>query len=185
MAVNVGNSALASRRFNRWLFVIASIVLIAGVVAVLVTFVGNTAKSENTAPTGPALPPPPPPQPNIKMPAAAWNVAKTFLFTALPRTDLATAWKVSDANVHGGLTFAQWKTGAIQPPYFPTAKVIRYNFKNTNYAHPNEIAQNLMLVPKKGSSARTQTYLIILKKFGRQWKVDYFNIVGGPPVPAP
>lgn len=184
MAVNAAQSALRSRRVNFWLTVVAALVLVAGVIAFLATHFNNPGK-ENTAPTGPALPKPAPPQPDIKMPAEAWNVAKQFLFTALPRTDLATAYKLSDRSMHGGVSLAEWKTGSIQVPYFPTAKIVRYNWKNTNYAHPTEIAQNLILVPKKGASVNAGTYLIILKKIGGQWKVDYFNVVGGPPVPAP
>lgn len=186
MAVNAANnSVLRSRRFNFWLTVVAVVVLAAGLIAFVATHFNNTAKPENTAATGPVLPPPAPPQPNIKLPTSAWAVATKFLTTALPRTDLATAYKLSDASMHGGLSAKEWNTGNIQVPYFPTAKIIRYNWKHTNYRHPNEIAQNLILVPKKGSTQQDGTYLIILKKFGGQWKVDYFNVVGGPPVPSP
>jgi hypothetical protein len=185
MAVNVVQSALSSRRFNRWLLVFGVIVLVAGIIAVVVTFTNNS-KSENSAPTGPPIKTATPAQPNIKMPAEAWNVANQFLFTALPRKSLASAYKLADASMLAGMSLREWKTGNIQVPYFPTAKVIRYNWKNTNYRHPSEIAQNLILIPRNSSGTfRAMPSLIILKKIGGQWKVDYFGPVNGPPVPTP
>ena len=186
MAVNVVQTALSSRRLNRWLFVLGVLVLVAGVVAVVVTFTGNSSSTtDNTAPTGPPIKTSAPGEPNIKMPADAWNVARQFLFTALPRKNLATAYKLSDAAMRGGVSLEAWKTGDIPAPYFPTSKIIRYNWKNTNYRHPREIAQNLILVPQKGSSMRPLPFLMILKKVGGQWKVDYLNPVSNPPVPTP
>jgi hypothetical protein len=185
MAVNVVQAALSSRRFNRWLLVLGSLVLVAGIIAVVVTFTNNS-KTENSAPTGPPIKAAPPAQPNIKMPAQAWNVASRFMFTALPRKHLATAYRLADASMLGGMSLSQWKTGSIQAPYFPTAKIVRYNWKNTNYRHPREIAQNVILIPGKSSGTfRPMPSLIILKKIGGQWKVDYFGPVNGPPVPTP
>lgn len=185
MAVNVVQTALSSRRFNRWLLVLGSLVLVAGIIAVIVTFTNNS-KTENSAPTGPPIKTATPAQPSIKMPAEAWNVASQFLNTALPRKHLAAAYKLADASMLGGLSLGEWKTGNIPVSYFPTAKIIRYNWKNTNYRHPREIAQNVILVPGKSSGAfRPMPSLIILKKIGGQWKVDYFGPVNGPPVPTP
>ena len=183
MAVNVVQTTLSSRRFNRWLLVLGVLVLLAGIIAVVVTFTHNS-KTENSAPTGPPIKTASPPQPNIKMPAEAWNVARQFLFTALLRKNLATAYKLSDASMRGGMSLAEWKTGNIPAPYFPTGKIIRYNWKNTNYRHPREIAQNLILVPQN-SSTRPLPFLIILKKIGGQWKVDYLGPVSGPSLPTP
>ena len=42
MAVNVVQSALSSRRFNRWLLVLGAVVLAAGIVAILATQIGNS-----------------------------------------------------------------------------------------------------------------------------------------------
>ena len=56
MAVNasVVQNALSSRRFNRWLLVVGALVLAAGIIAILVTKVGNSGTTENANPTGPA-----------------------------------------------------------------------------------------------------------------------------------
>ena len=187
MAVNVVQTALSSRRFNRWLLVIATIVLVAGVIAIVVTQFGNTApKADNPNPTGPpvALPKD---QPNIRFPAAAWKVAQTFIYSAVSRKDLASSYRLADANVRAGLTLAEWKSGNIQVPFFPTSKIIRYNWKNGNYAHPRAAGQNVFLVPAKGSEQPVTPFWIELVKVGKgakaHWVVDYFGALRGPPVP--
>jgi hypothetical protein len=189
MAVNVVQSALSSRRLNRWLFVLGAVVLAAGIVAILVTQIGNNSsgRTENVNPTGPAIRATPKPQANVKFPAPAWKVAREFVIAATTRTHLTRAYALADANVRAGLTLAEWKTGNIQVPYFPTAKIIRYNFKNTNFAHPRDAAVNLILVPTKKSGMRSAPFQIEVIKVGAganaHWVVDYFGSMQGVPVP--
>lgn len=192
MAVNVVQSALSSRRVNRWLFALAVVVLVAGAVALIVTKVGGgkSSSAENVNPTGPPIHEITTTQPNIKFPPAAWKVVKEFVFTALPRKNLARSYQLADANLRAGFTLQQWKTGNLPAiPYFETGKVIRYNWKNTNFAHPRSAALNLILEARKGSTMRTGPYVIFLKKVGRganaHWLVDYFGALQGPPVPHP
>jgi len=185
--VNVVQTALSSRRFNRWMLVIGTIVLVAGVVAIVVTKFGNTAKpEENPNPTGPPIALPKD-QPNIRFPAAAWKVAQKFIYSAVSRQDLASSYKLADENVRAGFTLREWKSGNIQVPYFPTSKIIRYDWKNGNYAHPRAAGQNVWLVPAKGSGQTIAPFWIELVKVGKganaHWVVDYFGSLRGPPVP--
>jgi len=189
MAVNVVQSALSSRRFNRWLLVLGALVLVAGVIAILVTKVGNNSgTTENANPTGPPISQLEKNQKNIQFPAAAWKVAKQFIAAAPARKNLAKAYALADDNVRGGLTLAQWKTGNIPVPYFPTTKIIRYNWKNTNFAHPRDAAVNLFLVPTAKSGLQTGPFLIEVVKVGHganaHWVVDYFGAMRGVPVPT-
>ncbi len=190
MAVNVVQSALSSRRLNRWLFVLGALVLAAGIFALLNALIGNSSGTkENANPTGPAIQQPAAQQ-NIRLPAAAWKVANEFVHTAVARKNLARSYELADANVRAGFTLNEWKTGNLPSiPYYETGKVIRYNWKNTNFAHPREIAQNLILEPRAGSTMRPGPYVIWLKKVGQgakaHWLVDYFGAVQGPPVPHP
>ena len=190
MAVNVVQSALSSRRFNRWLFVLGAVVLVAGVVAILVTQIGSkSATTENVNPTGPTISDVAKAQKNIRFQSPAWKVAQQFIATAAARRNLGQAYALSDANMRGGLTVAQWKTGNIPVAYFPTSKIIRYNWKNTNFAHPRDAAVNLILVPTTKSGLRAGTFQIEVVKVGKgpkaHWLVDYFGAVQGPPVPHP
>jgi len=189
MAVKVVQSALSSRRFNRWLLVLGALVLVAGVIAILVTKVGNNSgTTENANPTGPPISQLEKNQKNIRFPAAAWKVAKQFIAAAPARKNLAQAYALADDNVRGGLTLAQWKTGNIPVPYFPTTKIIRYNWKNTNFAHPRDAAVNLLLVPTAKSGLQTGPFLIEVVKVGHganaHWVVDYFGAMRGVPVPT-
>ena len=192
MAVNVVQNALSSRRLSRWLFVLAAVVLAAGIIAIIATRVGggdSTAPAEKANPTGPTITGLEEAQKNIRFPAAAWKVAQKFIYTAVSRRNLAESYALADENVRGGFTLKQWKTGNIPVTYYPTGEIIRYNWKNTNFAHPREAAVNLLLVPPKGSTMRPGPYIIFLKKFGQgakaRWLVDYFGAVQGPPVPHP
>jgi hypothetical protein len=195
MAVNVVQSALSSRRFSRWLFVLAAAVLAAGVIALIVTKAtgggssSSGAPAESAKPTGPALRQLEQAEKNIRFPADAWKVVQQFVYSAVSRRNLAQSYALADENVRGGFTLNQWKSGNIPVTYYPTAKIIRYNFRNTNFAHPREAALNLILVPPKGSTQRPGAYLIFVKKIGNgakaHWLVDYFGALQGPPVPHP
>jgi hypothetical protein len=190
MAVNVVQSALSSRRFNRWLFVLGAVVLAAGIAAIIVTKVGgSSSKAVSKNPTSPAIHDVTKAQKNIRFPAAAWKVVREFVFTAVPRKNLAKSYALADSTMRGGFTRAQWKSGNIPVAYYETGSVIRYNWKNTNYAHPREAGLNLILEPSKSSTMRPGTFLIIVKKVGHgggaHWLVDYFGAVQGPPVPTP
>jgi hypothetical protein len=195
MAVNVVQNALSSRRINRWLFVLAAVVLAAGVIAIIATKVGggssssSNAPAENVNPTGPPIRELEKAQKNIRFPADAWKVVRQFVYSAVSRKNLAQSYALADENMRGGFTLQQWKSGNIPVTYFPTREIIRYNFKNTNFAHPREAALNLILLPPKGSTARAIPTLIFVKKVGQgakaHWLVDYFGAVQGPPVPAP
>jgi hypothetical protein len=189
MAVNVVQSALSSRRFNRWLLVLGGLVLAAGIVAILVTKVGNNSgKTENANSAGPTISGLEKAQKNIRFPADAWEVAKQFIMTAPARKNLAKAYALADDNVRGGLTLSEWKTGNIPVPYFPTTKIIRYNWKNTNFAHPRDAAVNLILVPTGKSGLQTGPFMIEVVKVAQgekaHWVVDYFGAMRGVPVPS-
>jgi hypothetical protein len=189
MAVNVVQNALSSRRLSRWLFVLAAVVLAAGIIAIIATRVGggdnSSAPAENVNPTGPAIRDIEKAQKNIRFPAAAWKVVQQFVYSAASRRNLAQSYALADDSMRGGLTLNEWKSGNIPVNYFPTSEIIRYNWKNTNFAHPREAAINVILVPPKGSTQRPGPFIVFVKKFGDRWKVDYFGAVQGPPVPHP
>jgi hypothetical protein len=188
MAVNAVQTALSSRRLNRWLLVLGAVVLAAGIIAILVTKVGNSGGTENATPTGPAIPPARA-QPNIPFPKAAWQVAREFLLTAVARKDLPRSYAISHPDIRGGLTMKQWDTGQLPIVYYPTAQVYKFNWKNTNYAHPRDAQINVILTASKAAGQRPIYGQVGLTKIGHgaaaHWTVSYFSPLAGPPVPSP
>ena len=189
MAVNAVQTALTSRRFNRWLLLLGALVLAAGVIAILATKVGSSGNTENANPTGPPIPAAAKAQPNIPFPKAAWQVAREFLVTAVARKDLAKSYAISHPDIRGGLTLKQWETGQLPVIYYPTANVYKYNWKNTNYAHPRDAQINVILTSSKASAQRPIYAQVGLTKIGSgsdaHWTVSYFSPLAGPPVPTP
>jgi hypothetical protein len=189
MAVNAVQTALSSRRFNRWLLVLGGLVLVAGIIAILATKVGSSGNTENANPTGPPIPAVVKAQPNIPFPKAAWQVAREFLFTAVARKDLAKSYAIAHPDLRGGLTLKQWETGQLPFVAYPTAKVYKYNWKNTNYAHPRDAQINVILTSSRAAGQRPIYAQVGLTKIGSgsdaHWTVSYFSPLAGPPIPTP
>ena len=119
----------------------------------------------------------------IKLPQKAVDAARTFIHTAVVRKDLDTGWRVSTANVHAGLTHAQWMTGTI--PVFPFP---RNAYGGTRYKVEWSRAKNVMLLalitPDK-PGVKSGEFFIQMVPRGDRWLVDYFGPRGtNPPLPA-
>ena len=178
-----------STRFKKLLPWVSALVLVAGIGTFLGVRYSNTAKVANPNPTGPAIPAEVP-QKNIKFPRAAWLVAREWAFTALPRKNLARSYALTAPSFRSGWTLKQWMTGTLPNiPVFPTAQILKYNWKNTNFAHPREAQINVILVSTKASKQMPVPAQIGLRKVGSgakaRWLVDYFSPVSGPRIPHP
>jgi hypothetical protein len=186
MAVNVVQSAFSSRKFNKWFPWISGAVLVVGVIVFLGVHFSNTADPEPTQPTGPPVQAAAPPQKNIAFPAAAWKVAREFVFTAVARKHLDEAYAITHPSIRAGISKKEWRSGNLPVVYSPAAKILKTNWKNTNYAHPRDAQINVIIIPTKGKPWNAQ---IGLAKVGQgsnaHWLVSYFGPVGGPPVPTP
>src|SRR5262245_29430039 len=135
MAVNVAQSAVSSRKFNKWFPWISGAVLVVGVLVFLGVHFSNTAKPENTQPTGPPVRAAAPPK-NIPFPAAAWNVTREFVQTAVARKHLDEAFALTHPSMRAGISKKEWRNGEL-PVVVPTvSRIVKTNWKDTNYAHP-------------------------------------------------
>jgi hypothetical protein len=186
MAVNVVQSAISSRKFNKWFPWISGAVLVVGVIVFLGVHYSNTANPEPKEATGPPVQAAAPPQKNIAFPAAAWKVAREFVFTAVARKHLDEAYAITHPSLKAGVSRKEWRNGTLPVVYSPAAKILKTNWKNTNYAHPRDAQINVIIIPSKGRQWNAQ---IGLTKVGQgsnaHWLVSYFQPLGGPPVPAP
>jgi hypothetical protein len=188
MQVNVIQGTLNSPRRQRYVMWGSAAILAAGIIAFVAVYFGNTAKPAERAATGQVIHAPKPAK-NIPFPPAAWSVARQFMMTAVSRKSLAASYAITDPELRGGLTLRQWKTGTITVPFFPVAKILRTNWKNTNYAHPRDAQINVILIPVAGSDqTKPMMAQIGLLKHGQgvkaHWFVSYFEPISGPPVPS-
>lgn len=179
----------ASPRRLRLLVWVSVLVLVAGIGTVLGTHFSNTAEATPRNPTGPTIPAPIA-QKDIPFPEDAWRVAREFAFTAVARKHLVESYTITHPTLRSGFTLKQWKTGTLPNiVFFPTAQIVKYNWKNSNYAYPREAMVNVILVPTKSSHEKLATAQIGLRKVGKgshaRWLVDYFSTLSGPPLPHP
>jgi hypothetical protein len=186
MAVNVVQSAISSRKFNKWFPWISGAVLVVGVIVFLGVHYSNTANPEPTQPTGPPVQAAAPPQKNIAFPAAAWKVAREFVFTAVARKHLDEAYAITHPSMKSGISKKEWRSGTLPVVYSPAAKILKTNWKNTNYAHPRDAQINVIIIPSKGRRWNAQIGLLkVGQGSNAHWLVNYFEPLGGPPVPTP
>jgi hypothetical protein len=171
------------KRFNNFLPWVAALVLVAGIAAVLGLYFSNTAKVEKGSPSRQVIPAEVP-QKNIPFPEEAWKVAREFAFTAVARKHLAESYAITHPTARAGYTLKQWETGTLPNiAFFPTAQIVKYNWKKTNYAHPREAFVNVFLIAAKASHRLPVPAQIGLRKVGTgsnaRWMVDYFSALGG------
>jgi len=164
------STTLSSHRFTRRLFLCSVLVLLAGVIAVLVTVFGNT--SPNTAPSPNPSPAPPArvakPQPSVALAAEAKHVAGTFIQTAVVRKNLAEAWKISGPGIRQGLTRSQFLSGniAVVPIVEP---IVGATIFKTDYSHPTAAQVEVAVLVKPAGAKQGQVKLFYagLRRLGR------------------
>ncbi|MDQ2982220.1 MAG: hypothetical protein M3R26_07865 [Actinomycetota bacterium] len=185
MAVNVVQSALSSRRFNKWLPWLAGALLAAGVIAFLVTYFGNTANSKETFDNADATKPQVVKQ--VPIAPAARITAGRFILSAVGRKNLGQAWTLATDNVKGGLTLKQWMTGEI--PVVPLGVPIdKAAITKIIYSHNNDAEINVVVLPKPNNQGVKATLFVLdLKKVGQgssaRWLVDYCQPQATPGIP--
>ena len=171
------------RRALPW---VAGALLLAGAIAALAVFVGNTANdSKETFSNEPAVDVTKP-QKSITVPPEVKTIAQKFIKTAVARRDLADAYAIVGPSIKQGMSLAEWKTGNIAVIPFPVDKLDYAPFK-VDYAHPNDVLMEVALLTKDGSGIKGQTFFIGIKKFGKgdnaRWLVDNWVPRGSAPVP--
>jgi len=185
MAVNVVQSAISSRGFNKWFPWISGAVAVAGLVVFMVVYFGNTANPEPKAASGPPIKAQAPPK-NIPFPNAAWRVATQFILTAVARKNLQKAYALTDPSLRSGVTTKEWRNGSLPVVASTVGQILKTNWKNTNYAHPRDAQINVIIIPTNAKAWNAQ---VGLTKVGHganaHWLVNYFQPLAGIPVPTP
>jgi hypothetical protein len=159
-----------ARRFARMAPWISALVLVAGIVTFLLVFFRNTAKPEATAtPLTPAKPAQVASQKNVPVQKEARQVAGRFILTAVQRKHLAEAWKLAGPPIRAGVSYKEWLSGNIAVvPWFGKLGAVPLKI---DYSYPKEAQFTVILAPKPGTQGTADTFIMGLKKYGKQWKV--------------
>jgi len=119
----------------------------------------------------------------IALPQKAVDAGRDFIHTAVLRKNLDRGWRVSTANVHGGLTHEQWMSGSIPVSPFPADA-----YGGTTYKVEWSRSKNVTLLAQIVSDkpgVKSGYFFIQMVPRGNHWLVDYFGPRGtNPPIPA-
>ena len=173
--------------------VVATLVLIVGVVAFATVWLGGDGESAADGATteAPPLedfnPATTEPVPGPVAPAAR-RAAGEFILAAAGREDLAKAWDLThpELRTQCGCTYKQWLTGNIPVQYYPTGNLEGATF-GVDESTARRVVLEVLLTPKEGEEIDPQAFFIGLKAVGKgaqlKWLVDYWAPIVGLPVP--
>jgi hypothetical protein len=94
-----------------------------------------------------------------------------FVQEAMGRTDLTAAYRLTTANLRGGLTLAQWRRGDI-PVYPYSARPGSSRGWSLQFVEGNHAAIETFLQPAKGEELGPVTVAVDLRKVSGRWLVD-------------
>ena len=156
--------------------------LIAGVVAFTVAYLGDTGTSQET-PLSDAPAQVFSPRKQIPLEKEAWRVAGRFILTAVARENLGESYELAHPELRQGLTKRQWLTGNIPVVYYPAKAIETATFK-VDESYANEAILEVALLPKESAKVKPQIFFIGLKKAGNRWRVNYWVPRAAPAVPS-
>lgn len=178
---------LASPHLQRRITIVSGAVFIVGVIAFILTYFRGTSDAFKTPiSTVPA-------QlyhqeKTVKPSAAAFTVARTFIETAVARTNLDVSYALVHPDLKGRMTRKAWDTGNIPVIGYPAENATTASFI-VKYSYPTAILAEVDLVAKPGSGVRPHLpFFIGLKredgKTTGRWLVSYWEPDWRPPIPA-
>jgi hypothetical protein len=165
-----------SPRFQKRALLLASVVLVAGVIAFLFAYLGNTGttldkplrsvppKDVSKVPT------------TVKLAPGARKVAREFILTAVARQNLRRAWVISGPHIRQGMTLREWLGGTIPVIPFP-ANAIGVAPMKIDYSYRDRALIEVALLPKPGyNKIRPTIFFVNLVRIGpagkEHWVVD-------------
>lgn len=123
----------------------------------------------------------PKPPKTVHPASGAFQVARTFLQTAVQRKNLAAAYGIVGPDLKGGMSLAQWNKGSIPVTLYPSrdAKTAQFVVKTSQ---PKYLLLQVGLHAQQGSGIKPKalTFTLGLDRVGgkngqaSRWVVDYF-----------
>jgi len=170
------------RRVTKALPYVAALVFVAGGIAFLIAYFGNTSHVKQL-PTRPGNPVDASKvQPTVPLPKDARAVAGRYITSAMTRQNLPLSWTLTHPELKAGFTRKQWLTGNIPVQYFPPKVLAGATYK-VEWSHPNDVLLNVYIFGKGKQASMSQAFYIELKPVGtgahKRWLVSYVAPNGG------
>ncbi|MDQ3065818.1 MAG: hypothetical protein M3R12_01525 [Actinomycetota bacterium] len=174
-----------SARARRTASLLSGLILIAGLVAFAVAWIGDTGTSQETQLSNrPAQIYTPRKQ--VPLDKEARQVAGRFILTAVARENLGASYDLVHPELRQGMTRKEWLTGNIPVVYYPATALETATFK-VDESYANEAILEVALLPKDPEKVKPQIFYIGLKKSGAgtaaRWRVNYWVPRAAPAVP--
>jgi hypothetical protein len=170
------------RRVTKALPYLAALVFVAGGIAFLIAYFGNTSdvKHPGTRPGQPVdaskIPA------TVPVPKAAKTVAAQYVLAAMTRQDLPLSWKLTHPELKAGYTYKEWLTGNIPVQPFPAKAFAAASYK-VQWSHPDDVMLDVYVFAKPHKATLSQAFFIELKpvgtRAGKHWLVSYVAPNGG------
>jgi hypothetical protein len=163
------------RQVSKWLPYVAALVFVAGGIAFLIAYYGNTSKITHpgTRPGTPVDASKNPP--TVPVPKNARLVAAEYIVATMARKNLAKSWTLTHPSLKKGYTRKEWLTGNIPVQFYPAEAVAGASFK-VQFSHPNDVLLDVYVF-SKDKNVKTQSFFIELKPTGtgaaKKWLVSY------------
>lgn len=170
------------RKITKALPYVAALVFVAGGIAFLIAYFGNTSSvtHPNTA-HGPGIDASKNP-PTVPVPKAAKTVAAQYLLSTLERQNLSQSWTLTHPKLRAGYTRKEWLTGNIPVPVFPSEAFAGASYK-VQWSHPNDVLLNVYVFAKPKMARLSNAFFIELTPVGtgagKRWLVSYVAPSGG------
>jgi hypothetical protein len=170
------------RRVTKALPYLAALVFVAGGVAFLIAYFGNTSNVTHpgTRPGQPVDASKNPP--TVAVPKGAKTVAAQYVLATMTRKDMALSWSLTHPELKAGYTRKEWLTGNIPVQFFPPKAFAGASYK-VQWSHPNDVLLNVYLFAKPKMATLSQAFFIELKPVGtgasKRWLVSYVAPNGG------
>jgi hypothetical protein len=171
---------------RRSITLVSGLILVAGVVAFSVAWIGDTGTSQET----PLSNEPAQiftPRKQVPLDVEARKVAGRFILTAVARENLGESYDLVHPELRQGLSRKEWLTGNIPVVYYPAKAIEQARFK-VDESYPDEVILEVALLPKETAKIKPQVFYIGLKKAGKgtaaRWQVHYWVPRAAPQIPT-
>jgi hypothetical protein len=178
------SSRFSKRR--RWIiYGVSAAVFLAGLIAVLVTFTGQSGHTKQVFSNKPVVDVSKTAK-STKLDPTARRVAGEFILTAVARKNLRKAYGLVGPQIKQGMTLKEWMTGNIAVIPYPVSDIKFAPFK-IDYSYPKHALLEIALLPTAKAQARgikPQLFFVDLKKLNGRWVVDGWVPRSSPVVPS-